>query len=156
MSEASTTNSVSKKSPFVWIVIYILIGLIVYGLIYYFAFSKKSAGVPSEKPTVSDNEGPTDSSQVVTMDKVTVILTEDGFVPDEIVIAPGSSVTWVNQAGKTATVDSGPHPAHTDYASLNLGSFNSGETLTLTFDTKGKFEFHNHFDESQAGTVIVE
>lgn len=77
-------------------------------------------------------------------------------MPDTLTIKTGEKVVWRNESGENATVDSSEHPTHLDYPPLNLGSFGDGETLELTFDEAGTYNFHNHFDDSQNGTIIVE
>jgi len=85
-----------------------------------------------------------------------VVLATSGFVPQNLTVKVGTTVTWTNNSGATATVDSASHPTHLVYPSLNLGSFGNGETLSLVFDRPGTYKYHNHLDASQNGTVVVE
>ncbi len=84
-----------------------------------------------------------------------VTLTSSGFTPQSIMVKAGTTVTWTNNSGATATVDSANHPIHLAYSPLNLGNFASGETLSLVFDRPGTYKYHNHLNASQTGVVVV-
>jgi plastocyanin len=111
--------------------------------------TKQSTTPTTASPSASPSTTPTAAVHQV-------ILTADGFSPATLTIKAGDSVTWINQSGADATVNSNPHPTHTDYPPLNLGTFSNGASLSLTFPKKGTYGFHNHFDPSQKGTIIVE
>ncbi len=100
---------------------------------------------------------PTTAQQTTsTMQSNTVMLTQDGFSPSTLTIKAGTTVTWTNKSGTTATVNSNPHPIHTDYPPLNLGQFSNGQSLTLTFNKAGTYGYHNHLNPSQLGTILVQ
>lgn len=103
-------------------------------------------------PTPSEAETPTQ----VMKEENKIDLTVSGFSPKNLTIKKGAKVVWSNNSGKTATINSNPHPVHTSYTPLNLGSFNDGETLELIFDKAGTYNYHNHFNASQGGTITVE
>lgn len=86
----------------------------------------------------------------------TVMLTATGYSPAVLTIKAGTTVTWVNKSSEEATVNSNPHPTHTDYPPLNLGSFADGASLTLTFPQAGTYGYHNHLNPSEKGTIIVQ
>ncbi len=98
----------------------------------------------STEPTIGQKEAGTD-----------IELTSSGFSPKDIEIAVGTKVVWTNNSGRAATVNTGPHPVHTGYTPLNLGSFNNGETLELVFDKAGTYSYHNHLSPQQSGTITV-
>lgn len=89
-------------------------------------------------------------------EEASVTLSSAGFSPKTITVKAGDTVVWKNDLGKSATVDSAPHPVHTSYPPLNLGGFSDGETLELTFTEAGTYSYHNHLNASQTGSVIVE
>lgn len=84
-----------------------------------------------------------------------VTLGENGFSPVTLTVKAGTKVTWLNKSGKKAAINSDPHPIHTNYSLLNLGSFESEDSLSLTFDKAGTFGYHNHLNPSQKGTIYV-
>lgn len=83
-------------------------------------------------------------------------LTSAGFSPQSLTVKAGSTITWINKSGADATVNSSPHPSHTDYPPLNLGIFPDGGMLSLTFDKAGTYKYHNHLNPSQIGTIVVQ
>lgn len=85
-----------------------------------------------------------------------VTLSENGFSPASITVKVGESVVWENMSGSMATIDSNPHPVHTSYEPLNLGEFPDGRAISLTFSQAGTYNYHNHLNSSQTGTIIVE
>ncbi len=108
--------------------------------------------------TVSETQASPAPSAEAIKKQVEVTLTATGFSPKEVTVDRGTKVIWMNKSGKEATVNSNPHPVHTDHPELNLGSFNDGETgntLELFFNSPGTFNYHNHFNAVQGGTVIV-
>jgi plastocyanin len=120
--------------------IWLFIFLIAAGLVYAgTTFFQKASSAPSA-PLAGTN---------------TVILSDTGFSPQTLTIKPGDNVTWVNQSQSDATVNSDPHPTHTDYPPLNLGSFLPGASLSLIFNSPGTYKYHNHLNPSQTGTVVV-
>lgn len=95
-------------------------------------------------------------STTATAEANTVTLTANGFSPATLTIKAGDKVTWINKSGAAATVNSDPHPTHTNYPELNLGQFSDGESLSLTFPKAGTYGYHNHFNPTQKGTIIVQ
>lgn len=85
----------------------------------------------------------------------TVTVTKDGFSPQTLTISAGTRVIWLNQSGKTVTVNSAVHPTHLVYPPLNLGAFPNGSSVQLVFSKPGAYQYHNHYDPSQTGTIIV-
>ena len=107
-------------------------------------------------PSPSEALQPTSSPSGTMAEENSVTLTADGFSPANLTIEVGTKVTWTNKSGEAATVHSAPHPTHTNYPPLNLGTFKDGETLSLTFDKAGTYGYHNHLDPSQRGTIVIQ
>lgn len=141
----------------IWIGVVIIIVLAVVGIILFGNKSITQQSAPSSQPAdtiVSLQESSSQASPV--REQNTITLTSSGFSPADLTIKAGTKVTWENKGGSIATVDSDPHPVHTNYEPLNLGNFPDGGKLTLTFDKPGTYGYHNHFNPGQKGTVIVE
>lgn len=96
------------------------------------------------------------TSDLPTPKITTVNLTDKGFEPETVKIKVGEAVTWTNESGKEASINSANHPTHKLYTFLNLGLFSSGSSIQTQFSNKGTFKYHNHLVPSQTGTVIVE
>lgn len=161
MEDAAQKPSPYGKRPlWQWIILYLVIGIIVYGLVYYFVFAKKGNNLYNQgnyqtqispAPTLTTQTTPPAASE-----QSAVTLTQNGFSPSTITVKAGTKVMWTNKSGEAATVNSDPHPVHTDYPPLNLGSFSDGGTLSLTFDKPGRYGYHNHLNPGERGTVIVQ
>ncbi len=141
-----------------WLAIAVVIVVILVGG--YYLMGKKSSmtpapasQTPTETPAPSAAASP---SGAMMMEENTVTLTKDGFSPATLTIKAGTKVTWKNMSGAAATVSSDPHPTHTNYPPLNLGPFQDGATHELTFDKPGTYGYHNHFNPTQKGTIVVQ
>lgn len=145
-----------KRPLWQWVLIYAAIGIVVYGLIYYFVFAKKKGYNYNSSSTTPPSTNSEATAPATEVSKTAVTLTADGFSPATLTIKAGDKVTWVNKSGTSATVNSDPHPTHTDYSPLNLGTFPDGGTLSLTFDKPGIYKYHNHLNPSQSGTITVQ
>ena len=87
---------------------------------------------------------------------VRVTVTNNGFEPKDLKIKAGNRVIWTNKTESTVTVNSDNHPTHLLWPFLNLGSFKKGESVSVTFKKAGKYTYHNHYNPSQKGIIIVE
>ena len=90
------------------------------------------------------------------MEEKNVTVNVNVFSPQTLTINTGTKVTWTNKSGETTTVNSAPHPTHTLFPFLNLGSFDDGASVEVVFDKAGTYKYHNHLNPSQTGTVVVE
>lgn len=142
--------SYSKRPLWQWIAIYAVVGVVIYAAIYFLFIAKKSSYVNPNSATVS----PTQSANS-TIAEASIFLTPTGFNPSSLTIKTGATVIWTNQSGAPGNISSDPHPIHTDYPPLNLGNFDAGATLSLSFPAPGTYKYHNHLQPSQSGTIIV-
>jgi len=72
------------------------------------------------------------------------------FVPSEITIKSGETVTWTNN-------DSTPHTITSDSGNeLDSGSISPGQTYSHTFNTAGTFDYHCSIHTSMKAKIIVE
>jgi len=134
------------------LVIFALVVLVIIGGITFISTEMKNK---SNSNTVTNNTN-TKTQTSDNLVSTTVMLTAQGYEPAEIKIKVGSQVVWTNNSGSTATVNSDNHPAHLLWPFLNLGTFKNGETVSVVFDKAGTYTYHNHFNPSQKGKVIVE
>ncbi|MBI2329823.1 cupredoxin domain-containing protein [Candidatus Daviesbacteria bacterium] len=143
-------NGYGKRPLWQWVIIYLLIGGIIYAGIYYFFLAKKG-GYNQPTPSATDSASPKGAQT-----QNTVTLTSNGFSPATLTIKTGETVSWVNKSGQEAAINSNPHPVHISHTPLNLGNFPDEGSLTLTFDKQGTFGYHNHLNPSELGTINVE
>lgn len=150
-------TSENKKPMGKMMLVLFLVGVLVLALAYYFINSRKSVGdkdLMTGDTTTQETWDP-DADPSIDRPVVEIILTENGFSPNAITIEVGTVIVWSNQSGSLATVDSSPHPEHTDNPLLNLGELSDGDKFSLVFDTVGTYKYHNHLDPTQFGTITV-
>ena len=85
-----------------------------------------------------------------------ITYTDGGFSPAQVSVKVGDTVTFKNDSTKSVQVNSAPHPAHTQFPELNIGTIAAGESKTVAFTTAGTKKYHNHLNPSQTGTIVVE
>ncbi len=78
------------------------------------------------------------------------------FGPAELKIKVGDSVTFTQKDSTPHTVDTDPHPTHTQLPGFDSGTLTQGKTYTFTFTKKGTFTYHCSPHPSMMGTIIVE
>jgi len=89
---------------------------------------------------------------------VTIVRTNSGYEPREVVIEPGTVVVWKNESTSFHWPASNYHPNHTEYP----GNFDPGraiavgETWQFTFDMVGEWGYHDHVRATVVGTILVE
>ncbi len=142
------------------LIIGIVLFVVVLGGGYLLVSTSKPAMAPTPTPSPTSQEAmqptsvPASPSAMQTKNAVT--LTSSGYSPATLTIKAGESVTWTNKSGEDATVNSDPHPTHTAYPPLNLGSFVDGQSLSLSFPKTGTYGYHDHLNPSLRGIIIVQ
>jgi len=87
-----------------------------------------------------------------------VTLTEDGYIPEEITIKKGDTVTWKSDTGGLFWPASNLHPSHRDYPG---GVFDPKQPIepesswNFTFGEVGDWKYHDHLAPYYTGVVHV-
>ncbi|HLD33682.1 MAG TPA: cupredoxin family copper-binding protein [Candidatus Nanoarchaeia archaeon] len=71
------------------------------------------------------------------------------FVPAEITVKAGDTVTWIND-------DTAPHTATADSDEFDTDRLEEGEQASVTFDNTGDFAYFCNIHRGMRGTVTVE
>lgn len=147
-----------------WIVIIIVVALVILG--WWWIQSQKSQTVtqpqtPTDTSTIIQAPSPTTaesttSGEMMKKEEYTVKITATGFSPKTLTIKAGETVTWMNDDNAVHNVNSAPHPAHTDYQPLNLGSIQPSGSKSLTFPVAGTYKYHDHLNPTLFGSITVE
>ncbi len=82
-------------------------------------------------------------------DNAQVIIKGFKFVPNELRIKPGTTVTWRNEDSATHTVESVD-------GSLTSDELQTGDTVSFTFDKPGKVDYICGIHTSMKGSIIIE
>lgn len=161
----STQYSYAKRPLWQWVVLYVIIGAIVYGLIYYFVFAKRGSYTYQQNsqqyqyPTTAATTAPTATTTVSPAASVQITVTgsEFAFTPSTLTVKSGQTVqlTFKNM---------GTYPHNLTIPDLGVATktITPGQEDTITFTpTKaGSFSFlctvPGHADRGMKGTLIVE
>ncbi len=121
----------------------VLVGVLVIAGVW-FVFSRQAGGPKDSTPTptISQPSGPGQAS---------VILENFAFVPNNLVVAKGTTVTWTNR-------DSAQHSIVSDsgYATMNSPLFGKGEAFSVTFTEAGTYPYHCRIHPSMQARIIVQ
>lgn len=123
---------------------YLFIALVVLVALAAFVFLNKNKNSAGTNPPSADKAS----------GENTVAYTDSGFVPDNLTVTTGTTVTFIDQSNNTMWVGSDPHPVHTDYSAFD--QLKTGESYSFTFPKSGTYNYHNHMFPSHTGVVIVE
>ncbi len=79
-----------------------------------------------------------------------------GFWPKSLTIKAGDTVRFINVEDDDVQVASDPHPTHVFHPELNYeGLLEIGDEFNVLLE-KGTYTYHNHYESSNKGTIIVE
>ncbi len=81
-------------------------------------------------------------------DEVAATIEDFAFVPGEIEVKVGTTITWTNN-------DSVPHTVTARDDSFDSGRMEQGNTFSFTFDTAGSFEYFCEYHPNMVGTIVV-
>ena len=133
-----------KRPLWQWVLIYIVIGGIVYGLVYYFVFAKNSTYNYG-----TSQQAPSTAKPSVVATKNTVVIANYAYSPQTLNVHIGDTVTWTNQ-------DSAGHSATADDGSFDTGVLSQGQSGTATFTKAGQYAYHCSVHPNMQGTIIVQ
>jgi len=96
-----------------------------------------------------------------------VVLTDKKFIPDEIYIQLGDTITWINTGTRKHWPASDAHVTHGDYPQTSerdcLGSLfdvcrglSPSEEWSFIFGFEGDWAYHDHIFPEITGTIFVE
>ena len=94
-------------------------------------------------------DGGTTATSAAVGGEETVEIADLAFAPDELTVAVGSEVTWVNN-------DTVAHTATSDDDVFDSGNLDEGQEFSFTFDEAGTFPYFCQVHPTMRGTIIVE
>ncbi len=165
MAYSNNNSGYGKMPVWQWVLIYVVIAALVYGLIYYFVFANRGGSggyvTPTQEPSqatvipVSPTESPMISISPTTSLQPTSVSSARGvtisnfaFQPAQITVPVGTTVTFTNNDAMAHTVTS-------DAGIFDSGNLSTGQTYTYTFTKAGTCPYHCAIHRSMKGTVIV-
>jgi plastocyanin len=102
----------------------------------------------SPSPTPSPAPEPSGPASSIAIPAGAAALGKDAYMPGEITVAAGTTVTWVN-------TDAVPHTTTSDGAGWNSGTLAAGGRFSFAFQTAGTFPYHCTIHPGMVGTVVV-
>lgn len=128
--------------------------------------TSQSTDQTSNTPAASDNTAKNTPTQTPvdtngtdnqnTPQVFAVHITSAGFSPSTITISKGDYVQFINDDTASHWVASDPHPTHTDYPGFDAkGAITTGKYFRFQFEKIGTWGYHDHFNPSTKGTVVV-
>src|SRR5215210_8349789 len=81
-------------------------------------------------------------------DEMTVSIQDFFFDPDQITVAPGTTVTWVNDGEE-------PHTSTADDGTWDSGTLQPGESYSFTFDEPGDYSYLCEIHPDMTATINV-
>lgn len=128
-------------------------------------FSTPRATAPVSPAVETSQTSPVSSSAPTS---AVIEMTKNGFTPDPVTIKVGGTVTFKSIDGTPMWVASNAHPSHAQYdgttraehcASPTGSAFDQcvkGSTYSFKFLKVGQWNYHNHLNADDGGTIIVE
>jgi len=133
----------SRKNILLFISISFL--LLTSGGVYFLVTPEKNISSPSLVPDIDVQSG-----------SVSVVLTEAGFKPNQIVIEKGTTIVFSTELNKTFWPASNLHPSHSVYPAFDPKEpILPDKTWSFTFDDIGEWDFHDHLRSYFVGTIYV-
>src|SRR5215218_11369374 len=81
-------------------------------------------------------------------DDMTVSIQDFFFSPDQMTVAPGTTVTWVNDGQQ-------PHTSTADDGTWDSGTLQPGDDYSFTFDKPGTYTYHCSIHPDMTATITV-
>jgi plastocyanin len=97
---------------------------------------------------------------VTAVQTTTITITSAGVSPNNIEVAVGARVLFINSDSRTHNMTSDPHPEHTDCPAINsVGFLQAGQQLTTgNLTTARTCKYHDHDDPSNTklqGQIVI-
>ena len=168
MEEENKTSAYGKRPLWQWIIVYVVVAIVIYGLVYYFILAKKGGGynnqaavpqnaAPTAVQTVPSQVPATSSAMVAGIQKITVVGTEFAFTPSTLTLKVGqpAEITFKNNGAY-------PHNLTITDLGVKTKTIQPGEQDTIQFTPSktGQFSFictvPGHADKGMKGTLTVQ
>ena len=109
------------------------------------------AAIAAAQPAVVPADTTTTPAESTTPDPnstTTVEISNNAFIPDQLNVAPGTTVTFVNR-------DDVPHTATSDNKLFDSGELASGASYPVVLDGAGTVTYHCYLHPEMRGSIVV-
>lgn len=107
-----------------------------------------AGGCSSNPDAPSPAPSPAPGSSSVTIPMGASTLGNRAYAPDDVNVAVGETVTWVN-------ADSVPHTSTSDATGWDSGTVGAGGRFSFAFQSAGTFKYHCTIHPGMIGSVVV-
>jgi plastocyanin len=130
------------------------IGTAVYALTLDTSESKTQVSETSGHSHTSDDK----KASAPSTEKASLVITygNDGFEQASYTVKSGETVLVENASKEEFYFTTGDHHNHDIHSPLNLGTIAPGESSSFVAPEAKTYGFHNHDNETEAGTLIVQ
>ncbi len=163
VSQETKSSGYGKRPMWQWIALYAAVGLVVYGLVYYFLIAKKGGynatqtGLYQTPTTTQPAATPTPAPAAMTAQEITDQGDEFKFTPATLTVKKGQRV-------RLTFKNTGQYPHNFTVSDLNVQTktIKSGEQDMVEFtpDKTGQFSstctVDSHADKGMKGTISVQ
>lgn len=104
-------------------------------------------GSDADQPTTPRAASPAASQGTMPSDG-TIAIEDFKFVPEEVTVDVGTTVTWTNE-------DAAPHTATADDGSFDTGNLREGDAGEVTFGKAGSFAYFCEFHKFMRAKITV-
>lgn len=145
-----------NKVVLISVVVLVLLGVAIFSV-----FWTKPVKTPTQRDEQTNTTVETKKQTTLKIETKTVTYTDSGFAPQNLEVAKGSTVNFINQTQLPMWVASAPHPEHTDYPELDAGVIAGDHiapgnpSFSFKFDKPGTWSYHNHSAPEHEAVIIV-
>lgn len=107
---------------------------------------------------INDRSNPASAPivQAAPANLTTVMITNNGFVPETLTVKKGTVVVWQSaQIGQPVIIASNPYPQNSSLPSLKSQQLNVGASYRYKFDETGTVSYHDDLNPNTNGFIIV-
>jgi plastocyanin len=105
--------------------------------------------VPADTTTTpAESATPTESTTPAPNSTTTVDISDNAFNPSQLNVAPGTTVTFVNN-------DTVPHTATADNGAFDTGELQPGYSMDVFLDGEGTVPYHCELHPEMKGSIVV-
>ncbi len=86
---------------------------------------------------------------------IRIELTPEGFWPRQVQGRLCDRLSFVNESASRRIIAFGPHEKHVAYPGYVERPLKHGQAHSLMLTVPGEYRFHDHYNESIQGTIII-
>lgn len=118
--------------------------------------SMNNASEPTDRSGNNQNETNGGSSETSREAALTITYSGTEFAPSSATVKVGDVVKVVNNSQNVMEFASADHPTHLKNSEFNVGDIEAGGSATFTVTAAGTWGYHDHYNASAHGELIVE